>query len=53
MIKRKGRRMESDKYVGEWYDDLSRRQPSSNPFPKGDPLLGQYVNHQGQMRQKA
>jgi hypothetical protein len=38
MRKQKGRGVEGRKYVQEWYDDPSRRPPSSNPFPKGDPL---------------
>ena len=52
MRKQKGRSMESNKYVGEWYDDFSRRPLGSNPFPKGGHLLGNHDTHQGEIGQK-
>ena len=30
--------MESGKYEKEWYDDPTWRPPSSDPFPKIEPL---------------
>ena len=50
MRKQKGRGMKSGKYVREWYDDPSRRTPSNNPFPEGEPLTRNHANHQGEMR---
>jgi cell fate regulator YaaT (PSP1 superfamily) len=38
MRKRRGRSLEISKYEWEWYDDPSRRPPSSNLFLEGDPL---------------
>jgi hypothetical protein len=38
MRKQRGRSVESGKYEWEWYDDPSRKPPSSNPFPEGDQL---------------
>jgi hypothetical protein len=52
MRKNRGRSVESGKYEREWYDDPSRRPPSSNPFPRVTHLLGNHVNHQGEIRQK-
>jgi hypothetical protein len=31
--------VEGGKYEKEWYDDPSRKTPSSNPFFEGDNLL--------------
>jgi hypothetical protein len=45
--------MESGKYERKWYDNPSRRPPSRNPFPEGGHLLGNHVNHQGEIRKKA
>jgi hypothetical protein len=41
--------MESGNGVHELYDNSLRRPPNSNPFPKGDYLLGHNVNHQGEI----
>jgi len=38
MRKREGRGVENGKYEREWYNNPSRRPPSSNHFPEGDPL---------------
>jgi hypothetical protein len=45
--------MEIGKYGWEWHDDSSKGNPSRKPIPKGDHLLGNNVNHQGETGQRA
>jgi hypothetical protein len=44
--------MESDKYGWKWYDDPSKNQLIATIFPRVTYLLGDHVNHQGEIRQK-
>jgi hypothetical protein len=52
MRKRRGRSVESGKYEWEWYDDPSRNHPVATLFPRVTYLLGNHVNHQGEIRKK-
>ena len=38
MRKQRGRSVESGMYEWKWYDEPSRRPPSSNSFPEGEKL---------------
>jgi cell fate regulator YaaT (PSP1 superfamily) len=51
MMIQRGRGMESGKYEWEWYDDPSRGPPVATLFLRVTHLLGNHVNHQGEMRQ--
>ena len=44
--------MESGKYDRKWYDNPSRRPPSSSHFPEGGHLLGNHDTHYGEIGKK-
>jgi hypothetical protein len=52
MRKQMGKCVKSGKYVREWYDDPSRRPPIATLSPRVTHIIGNHVNHQGEIRQK-
>lgn len=48
-----GRSVEIDKHGQEWKDESLRGPPSRKPIHKGEHLLGQNVNHQGETGKRA
>jgi hypothetical protein len=50
MRKQMRRSMESSNYEWEWYDDPSRKPPVETLFQSVTNLLGNHVNHQGEIR---
>jgi hypothetical protein len=52
MRKQKGKAVKSGKYVREWYDDPSKRPPVETLSPRVTHLLGNHVNHQGEISKK-
>ena len=51
MRKQRGGSVGSGKYEWEWYNDLSRGPPVETIFSRMTYLLGNHVNHQGEIRE--